>query len=1094
MVNTTQFYKTKVALAVVLSLGLAACGDSEGDAGSTSTSQTDAPSAGSEAINKATGSIQGVVLDTNAEPVVGATVTVAGQTAVTDSAGTYLFDDVQVTNVAGSDDDTGHAAFVIVIQAPEGYASTATVNVTPSAQIDAENNDETGIPLTTFIDGFLAQAGTAVIPKLESSVEGYVRNDITGEPIANAKIVLDFTGVAASTASGTVNTPNGNVSLSGQTVSVTTDDEGHFLFEGVSNDSNFDLSISGYSFVTPATGQTQTDFAGTTAEQVETWVGTLTAIANTSSDTKPPFITSVDSSIGAAADAYNMLEPGFDGTTGIVFNISEAVSQTIDATNVSVWSETLQAYKAVASVEQTATTLKVTLTDAVASGEEIHVLFQMNELRDGAGNLFTVTEPSTDLAYTVANGTQTTYAEVRLQGHFVADTSAAITLAQTWSEATTDAYEDSDGNVQAGVNRLNSDPADSSTRMENRLDAEDDGLLNASGSAVVGTTATISVDQTAGTSYLLSVPTGAVVKNGATAAVISAADYGTNGITNSSLIIELVDVGDEVSVTPLDDFSNPGTEQSIELTDNVPATTALQESYGLGEIAPLVFGGGVDTVIDGGENSVLGTSGTAGDPLIYVTPRLLAGSDANWASDILAGDEIFDGLGGLPTADTLTTGVAPQDIPSEAYTADQWAAFAAAPVTATFGISFTEEVAVTGTPAWAGTATLTDYLSATDSATSNDASSVLVNSNFVGLVVTTNDVLTLGNVDANNSSANAVNFTDVVADDAGNNSGVDSKARVAFADALPPFVVSASLTVPSFTVVFNESIDDSDWETEVLAMTLQDDAVGATSLSGAGFTAADLSISTDGTTVTFDNDGLTSGEFTALIGLFSNGAVETVLDNSEADDSYDFAEGGTVRGHARLDFSGVTDAVADNDNALGQQTNSWSAYVNDIYNDGTNALEMPSAPLFMAWSEIPEFDATLNLVDGVDGDTVFTLTLTTGNGLSFDLDASFDQTAGALSNITNANVASGPLALTGEQVDDLLSFTTGGAATDIVDGSSSGLIAQGGTSISFSLTFDAALATNDQILFDNASLENANQVVDTLGRLDPVQAVVVPLN
>ena len=43
MVNKTQFYKTKVALAVVLSLGLAACGDSEGNEGSTSnsSSQTD---------------------------------------------------------------------------------------------------------------------------------------------------------------------------------------------------------------------------------------------------------------------------------------------------------------------------------------------------------------------------------------------------------------------------------------------------------------------------------------------------------------------------------------------------------------------------------------------------------------------------------------------------------------------------------------------------------------------------------------------------------------------------------------------------------------------------------------------------------------------------------------------------------------------------------------------------------------------------------------------------------------------------------------------------------------------------------------------
>ena len=75
MVNTTQFYKTKVALAVVLSLGLAACGDTEGDAGSKSTSTSnsvvDATQNAVETQSDLTGTVQGVVVDSNGNPIEG---------------------------------------------------------------------------------------------------------------------------------------------------------------------------------------------------------------------------------------------------------------------------------------------------------------------------------------------------------------------------------------------------------------------------------------------------------------------------------------------------------------------------------------------------------------------------------------------------------------------------------------------------------------------------------------------------------------------------------------------------------------------------------------------------------------------------------------------------------------------------------------------------------------------------------------------------------------------------------------------------------------------------------------------------------------
>ncbi|MEP1447565.1 MAG: carboxypeptidase-like regulatory domain-containing protein [Paraglaciecola sp.] len=342
MVNTTQFYKTKVALAVVLSLGLAACGDSEGDAGSTSTSQTDAPSAGSETVNKATGSIQGVVLDTNGVAVVGATVTTAGQTAVTDASGSYVFDDVQVTNVAGADASTGHAPFVIVIQAPEGYASTATVNVTPNAQIDAANAQTTAIPLTTFVDGFLAQAGTAILPKKDSVIEGWIRNIDTGEAIEGAVLSLDFTGLSSTVVPG-----GANVALSGDLQTTTTGADGSYRFEGTYNDSVYNLSIQDYNFITSGSSSSSDNVAD---------VSTVEAYSQAAATTSQTITTT--QKVKAGSNPVIQI----DGTTFSDFVIIDGVITTDDGSDILTGGE----YVTV-SYDYVVTTTTTTTTNGTSS-------------------------------------------------------------------------------------------------------------------------------------------------------------------------------------------------------------------------------------------------------------------------------------------------------------------------------------------------------------------------------------------------------------------------------------------------------------------------------------------------------------------------------------------------------------------------------------------------------------------------------------------------------------------------------------------------------------------------------------------------------
>ena len=142
MVNKTQFYKTKVALAVVLSLGLAACGDSDGDAGSTSVSESVVEGNGGNTVEQAqgTGSVQGTVLDTNGLPVMGATVSLAGQSVVTDASGYYYFTDVPVSGVSGANDSATATPYTVTITAPEGYAGATVSVTTANIQLDSGNN------------------------------------------------------------------------------------------------------------------------------------------------------------------------------------------------------------------------------------------------------------------------------------------------------------------------------------------------------------------------------------------------------------------------------------------------------------------------------------------------------------------------------------------------------------------------------------------------------------------------------------------------------------------------------------------------------------------------------------------------------------------------------------------------------------------------------------------------------------------------------------------------------------------------------------------------------------------------------------------
>ncbi|NQY65626.1 MAG: hypothetical protein HRT38_18345, partial [Alteromonadaceae bacterium] len=222
MVNNNQkFRKSKIALAVVLTMGLSACGV-DGDEGSVSNSQsqtqTDATqnSVGNQEL---TGTVTGAVFDTNGNPIAGAAVYLGKQETVTGAGGIYVFNKVPVVNVVGVNSETvydadtaiadydltGKMAVTIVV---DGYLG-GTVFVSPQAQVNntGEDSDTT---VQTFVDGFTAEAGTAVLPALTAKVYGYLTDcstdtdlDGTGEePAVGVTVAFDVTRLSETGTNG----------------------------------------------------------------------------------------------------------------------------------------------------------------------------------------------------------------------------------------------------------------------------------------------------------------------------------------------------------------------------------------------------------------------------------------------------------------------------------------------------------------------------------------------------------------------------------------------------------------------------------------------------------------------------------------------------------------------------------------------------------------------------------------------------------------------------------------------------------------------------------------------------------------------------
>ena len=1052
MVNTTQFYKTKVALAVVLSLGLAACGDSEGNAGSTSesTSQVDSNQNTVGDEDTLTGTVQGVVVDSNANPLAGVAVYLGSQETVTNAGGQYVFTDVAVTNVSGVNNEGDEAidpttsTLVITIGGTADYLG-ALVTVTPQAQVnntggqgedaDGSNSDTT---VQTFIDGFTAEAGIAVLPTLNAGAYGYVRDCRTGQPLADTADVLslDFTGLTEDVV--TVVAGNGvQLTTAEDTHTIATDADGKFSLTTLAANSGYVITAKeGWTLVGAAPA------VATLSEGSSEYLSTIEVCPAgfTETDLTPgaPYINTVAGSIGSTTGAgattyeYEVLGKGIDGTDGITLNFSEAISAAdVDLSDVVVTlaantDDTVQTEVEVASatLSDDGMSLTVVLVEALADEQRFSIWFPQHQYQDNKSNvivtgddeaaIIAATDAEDDLVIDTLAGDGAGSDEFGIVSDVFSQETGKIGYIRTRLCTYIAPPETPEGlEAEQLVKTLDSSLLAVSPSWDNEGGTTDVTNLNGQENAVAGKDTGERLAERFGDTFTNDT---AVIVGSVDNATGVTASAGTVSYTASSGEFEIVVAGTahnaKVTVTPTGAFGVSGTPVVVTLEDKVAPTTILQENYELWAIeadySSTTASSGTGATGSGGEVTEGSITGDEGDPIIYIQPRhLTPTSSANLAERY----EEFDAF----AFDTDLDNEGTNDNPL--YTGPAFAAWSDRGNS--LGVAFSETIAV-GSVAPLESASVTLALTGVLNGLTTDVDGNLI----VGSVDTAgNTVIPKSGSDlarftvadmiafANNDHNEAIDFTNgSIVDTRGNLANGNSDARVVIRDAMPAFVTAGRWDGSNLILTFNETIVPENNDTLVL-----------TNLAA---TATDYSLVLS-STATFPAEGAYSlnvagNELTVAInavniaGLFQNGPNDEFEFDSDGDS--------IVENHLALNFDDIEDT----------QGNSWGTFDRDESftalgftvdsdNDATDDRQgryLVDAPRFMVYNDVGIFTITKQTLGysdaGVDGDDdgVVTLRFTfshpidldgTAQGLSLDAAAVGGTYSGPSLTLAEAN-------------------------------------------------------------------------------------------
>jgi hypothetical protein len=144
----------------------------------------------------------------------------AGQRTTTDVGGVYIFSDIPVES---------SSEIQITIAAPAGYLG-ATVTVAVEESIEP---------------GFILSAETVILPQLNGTVKGKLKNSNTGETIVNTEVCLKFVSIEEQH----YVISSENVSYATTNYCGNTDTSGIFTISTVPSDSILRYDIQGWNIV-----------------------------------------------------------------------------------------------------------------------------------------------------------------------------------------------------------------------------------------------------------------------------------------------------------------------------------------------------------------------------------------------------------------------------------------------------------------------------------------------------------------------------------------------------------------------------------------------------------------------------------------------------------------------------------------------------------------------------------------------------------------------------------------------------------------------------------------------------------------------------
>lgn len=881
------FQKAKLATAIALVSSttlLTGCLVDGDRSNSVTTSSTAAdPANNFERVANPVGTVVGLVQDIQGNPISGATVSIAGRTTTTTSAGTYQFTDIPVTDVvANASTSTASAnesnavlgnspALMVSIQPPAGYLG-ATVTVTaPASVIDygADDNctdSNAGSTVTcaananthSFIDGFLAQAGTAVLPALNATVTGTLRDDDTGVALANTEITLEMIGTYLSGASLEdavllTNSQNGTlISYAVGNVVTTTDDEGRFTFTNVPSKSALLPRVAGY--ILESVQENEVTISGDDAISTADWTSGIevgeVAVSRIipNADNEAPYVTRVDSVTDGIPGLFNDDIDVSAAGTGLVVHFSEPLADSVDAATLEnsveilVWNDTGTSagdakydsdefdsgeYATINSIALSAdrTSMTIVLDDNVTEGQSLHVNMLKVDFTDIAGNRLVVSG-AVDYDFSVSTS-DNNVGFVRLEISTFVDINkgAPAVDAQQFAE------DDSGVNLYQAVTDISSvftDVNDNDTLISNLNATNDNGAtttevnarLTALHSAIGGTATGIDSDQALikftpneASGYIIQIrdELGNNVTNYANITdlsdnVVTLLNVGTTGqaITLSdsnevALVLNAVEAGWTVAIIPVDDLGYAfGTPNTTTLADLVPPTTVPQTSYGVTDTSDYLVTG--ETFGEGGELVNEGDV-QGGTPYLNITAQLLDNLSADGTPTLATANDDDSLIAELTENNTVdsSTGLPYITGANAPYDPVAYTAMASA-AARSMGVAFSEDIARLADPAYSGSVGLVSNWAVANDITQNDKG---VN---VSVDLMTFDVASVFTLAADDSAI--IDFTDGVTDTATtpNTAVASANAKVIVRDALPPFIVSGTYNGENVTLEFNETI------------------------------------------------------------------------------------------------------------------------------------------------------------------------------------------------------------------------------------------------------------------------------------------------